>query len=854
MNITIQDFLSKRLFNLIVLLIFCCGAAYSQNKLTIVEGIIRDAETKEALPFVSVQFDGTTTGVFSDGDGHYRISTRNNVSTISVSFMGYNKITIPIVKGEKSKEDILLIPDGVKLDDVVVKPKKEKYSKKNNPAVELIKKVIANKDKNSPRNQDYYQYEEFERMLVALDDFKPNQGVFKRMKFLPQYMDTSLIDSKPILPISVRETVTSVYYRKDPKFERRIIEAHNVSGIDQVIETESLDAIINETFKDISIFDDKIQFLFRDFIGPLSSSSAVDFYKWYLNDTVDIANERFVRLDFAPFNSQDASFTGSIYISLDGDYGVRRAELKTPKRINVNFVDLLVVKQDFIRVAPNLWLPEEQTMGMDMSVFGFGKAYVEKTRTYSKIELNTPEPAVYNLEAPTSYALNFDKRTDNYWQDIRLKTNKKNHQMGEMVEDMHSVFLLNAVLKTANTFWTGYIPTSKDEEKNKLNIGKVSSFYSYNSTEGNRFRLTLATTKNFHPRLHLYGYAAYGTRDNKFKYSGEFTWTFKDIRKVKEEFPKNNLTITHQYDLNSLGQKYTQMDRDNILYSFSSSKNSRLTYNRLTEIKYEKEYYNGFLFKVTGLTSKERPAGDLKFEKRDDHGNKYEIGKISTTEGEVAFRYAHDEKFFQHGRDRYRIPAPRMEFDLAHRVSFDNFLGGEYNYNKTTLSVIKDFWMGQYGKLRTNVTAGHIWGKAPFPYLLTPNANTSFTIQRGTFYQLDPLEFVHDTQLTWELYYHMEGWLFNRIPLLKRLKLREVFAFRGVKGYLSKKNNPLYNNDMIILPEHTSTTYGAPYMECNIGIENILGCLRVDYVRRLNYLDHPDAKKGGFRISFDVRF
>jgi len=821
---------------------------------TIVKGVVRDEVTREKLPFVTVRFDKTSSGTFSDEDGEYRISTRERRVRVTAALLGYKPYTFTVHPGVTTTMDILLEPEDQQLKEVVVRPGKEKYSKKNNPAVELIKKVIANKDSTNITALNYYQYKEYERMFFAFNDFKPEKGMFKRFDFIPNYMDTSMIDKKPILPFSVRERISDVFYRKDPKSNKRIVNAYHIQGVDQDFETDGLDAVLKEVFKDISIFDNSVTMLFYEFISPLSTHSAVNFYRWYLSDTVTIDNDRYVKLDFAPFNSRDIGFTGNLYISLDSMYAVKRAVLRTPKKMNVNFVQELIIQHDFYKTKDNKWLPLEEKTAIDLSMLDALKLYIDKTRRYENFVANKPMDPVFVLTAPEVFEKDYEKRTKEYWAQNRPPKYQKDYKMDQMMEDINKVVLFKVLLNTGKIIASAYIPTSKDEEKNKLDIGTVPTFYSYNKLEGNRLRLTLATTKNFHPNLFLYGYGAYGTRDNKFKYYGEATWAFGKVKKHKDEFPRNNFMVAYKYDVNTLGQRYTQAERDNIMMSLAPRSNQKLTYNRQTQVAYEKEYYNGFSFKLSGQTFSETPAGSLLFEKMDENGDIYRVGKIRTTEAMLALRFAPGEKFFQQRRKRHSITSKKFIMNLTHTIAFDGFLGGEYHYNKTSFSVFKNFWVAPYGKIILSAQAEKIWGETPFPFLITPSANNSYTIQRGNYYLIEPLEFVHDSQVSWEIYYHMGGWLFNRIPLLKYLKWREVFGFRGFIGDLSDKNNPRNNRNLLLFPQATFTTRSQPYMEYNVGIENIFKFFRVDYVRRINYLDHPDVDKDGFRISFEFSF
>lgn len=842
-----------RLCSLLLFTFMLSSFAFSQ-RMTTIKGTIKDSLTDERLPFVTVQFDNTTIGVFSDTDGEFKLSNNSNKTYVTVSFLGYKSKKIAIPVGKTTDIHILLQPESQSLQEIVVKPKKEKYSKKDNPAVELIRKVIAHKKENNITSRDQYQCKEYERIFFALNDFKPDQAQFKRYKFIPNYVDTSIIDNKAILPVSVRERVSASYYRKDPKIERKIVGAYHIQGIDQAIDTEGVDAIIAETFKDVSIFDDEITLLFHDFVGPLSEHRSIGFYKWYINDTIDVDGTQCIHMSFAPFNARDVGFTGNLFVVNDSTYAVKRAILKTPKKMNINFVDELVIHHEFQKKDSNQWVPQEYKMAIDLTMFEAVKFYVDKTQTFEDFEFDVLADSVYQLSDPIMYEKNYLKQSREYWVENRPQSHQKDYKMDEMIQDMRKIFLFRALLDAGNIISTGSIPLNKDPDINKLDIGTLPTFYSYNSIEGNRFRLTLSTTNNFHPNLSLYGYGAYGTRDGVMKYYGEATWSFKKNKKHKDEFPKNNLTVAYKYDLNNLGQRFTQAERDNILMSLKSSNNEKLTYNRQVQIKYDREYHNGFSFNILTQVFDERPAGSLLFEKMSDLGIKYRIKDLRSTELTLGVRYSPDEKFFQQRRKRYPIPSQKTVLSLTNTKAFNDVFGGQFDYDKLSFVAYREQWIPPFGKLMINLRAEKIWGETPFPLLLTPSANNSFTIQKGNFNMINPLEFAHDSQVSLEVYYHMGGWFFNRVPFIKVLKLREVFGIRGFYGELSNTNNPEKNSNQLLFPQNTYTTNKAPYMEYNIGIENIFKLFRIDYVRRLNYLDHPDISKDGFRISFDLTF
>jgi len=854
MKVPVEKIFNVLRFTLIlILLLVCSNSAFTQT--TTVQGIVTDSVTGKAVEFATVRFEGTTIGKLTDETGRFTISNRTQNNILTVSLMGYETQTITVPKNTNTKLEVKLKAPGVQLGEIVVRPGKEKYSKKNNPAVELIKKVIQHKYDYLVTSQNYYMNDEHDKLVIGLNDYKTDRGLFKKMTFLNKYIDTSQIDDKPILPFSIRETLSNVYYRKEPKGTRRVVTAHRNEGIDQDMNTESIDGIIEELFKDINITDNRITLMMNDFVSPLSSAMSVDFYKWYIIDTIAIEDQKYINLGFVPFNTRDVGFMGNIYVKADSSYAVKRVSFRVPSKINVNYLDEMLVTQDFRQLTPDLWIPEKTLMAMDLSLYGLGRIYVERERTFENFIFNIPVDAAFQTEAPVVYLTDYKKREDEFWNKNRPVASNKDYKMNDMVDELRkSNKLIDITFKAATIFTSGYIATNKDEEKNKVDIGTTQTFYSYNHIEGNRLRLTASTTTKLHPHLFLYGYGAYGTKDSKFKYYGEATWAFNRKEYHKDEFPKRNLMIAYKYDLNALGQRFLQSERDNILMSLGSRRYNNMTYNRMTELSYIWEMYNGFSYSLYAKNFNETPAGNLKFETMGEDGNIVPLRNMQTTEVGATLRWALKEKFFQQRRKRRSLPSDGWIFSLSHAIGLKGVLGGDYSYHKTTLDIEKEFWLAPYGRIGFNLRGEKLWGTAPFPLLLSPNANSSITIQRGSFYNLRALEFINDEQLSWDISYLAGGWLFNRIPLINMLKLKEVIGFRGFWGHLSKRNDPANNPDLLIFPENVYRMTNEPYMEYSVGIQNIFQFFRIDYVRRINYLHHKDIDKSGFRISFEMAF
>ena len=399
---------SIRYITLLVLLQFVTGISvlYAQS-ITSASGIVRDSVSGEPLSYVSVMFENSTIGAMTDDDGAFSLQNDKGLTRLVVSSLGYDNKVVNLKAGQKNNAlNVLLRPTSFEIAEVVVKPKREKYSRKDNPAVELIKKVIEHKNDNRIEAKDEYQSEVYEKLSMSLDDFNPNlekNKFLKKFKFIKNYLDTSEFNGKPILTISVRETISDQYYRKHPKAEKTITKAKRQQGIDKTLDDGgAITANLEEIFKGVNIFDNNINILLNRFVSPLSSTLAVSYYKYYIMDTVDVAGDKCVDLAFVPVNSQSYGFTGRLYITLDGNYAVKKFLLNTPANINLNWVDKLRIEQEFKRMPDSTWvLANENTYVNFYIVKGAQQLYAHQLRNFDKYQFDVQNAdSIFGLLGP----------------------------------------------------------------------------------------------------------------------------------------------------------------------------------------------------------------------------------------------------------------------------------------------------------------------------------------------------------------------------------------------------------------------------------------------------------------------
>lgn len=833
---------------------------------TSASGIVKDSITGEPLPFVSVYFDGSTIGAMTDDNGTFTLQNNQGYTKLAAASLGYDTKFIDLKPGKKNDNlEVLLKPTAFEISEVVVKPKREKYTRKDNPAVELIKKVIAHKNDNQIEAKPEYQTEVYEKLSLSLDNFNPNldkNKFLKKFKFIKNYLDTSEFNGKPILTVSVRENLSDFYYRKSPKAEKTIVRAKRMQGIDKTLDDGGgITSNLEEIFKSINIFDNNIPILLNRFVSPLSSTLATTYYHYYIMDTLDVGGDKCVDLAFVPANSESYGFTGRLYITLDGNYAVKKVLLNTPANINLNWVDKLRIEQEFKQMPDSTWvLDQENTFVNFYVVKGTQQLYAHQLRNYDNYNFNVQNAdSVFGLLGALHVLPEATAQPDTFWTHNRpIPLKEKEDALKDLLGQLRKVPAFNAIIKTAEILITGYIPTANDKKVTKFDFGPMNTTFSANHLEGFRMRVGGMTTANLNPYWFASGYLAYGTNDRKIKYNLKLTHSFTKKEYHEGENPVNNLSFIQEYDVYTPGQDFLFTSKDNIFVAWKVGEPvTKMQYIRKSVLQYEKEWLNGLTWKSWIMNQNNEAAGTLQYIKRDESGNLYHIKDFTTSEIGTQLRFAPGERAYngRSGKESvFNLSKDAPVFKLSHQLGIKGVLGGDYNYNHTEISAEKRIWLSSFGHIDAQIKAGKVWDKEPFPLLILPNTNQSITIQPEAFHMMNALEFVTDQYVSFNATYYLKGWILNRIPGIKWLRLREVLSFNMIYGGLTDKNNPTLTPGLFLLPDGTQPLGSTPYMECSVGLENIFKILRIDYYRRLTYLDHPDIKKGGIRIALRFTF
>ncbi len=806
----------------------------SQNvdaQLTKVRGKITDSKTKSPLPFVNIAFKGTTIGTITDFKGNYFIETRHPSDVLEVSYMGYKTQSFKVNKNVFQTINVELETENINLQEVIVKAGE-------NPAHRIFRKIIANKQKNNPSKIETYQYEVYNKMEIDInnidDEFK-QQKVFKHFQFVFDYVDTSVVTGKSYLPAFITETLSDYYYQKNPKKEKEIIKASKISGV----ENENISKFTGQMYFDVNIYDNYIDLFGKNFISPIAKFGLM-YYKYYLIDSLYIDNKWCYQISFKPKRKQELTFTGDFLVH-DTTFAIKKAKIRIAEDANINFVNDFVANLEYSRVNNKVWFLTKQKLFVDFNISDQSTGFFgRKTTIYRNIVINQLKNDIFFNKNATQETITLEGSLDRdteYWQKIRYeKLSQKEESIYNMIDSVKEVPVFKTFVDIVTLFVTGYYV------RNNFEYGPYYTFFSFNPIEGNRIKLGGRTSNKFSANLMLTGHLAYGVKDDRFKYGLGFLYMLSTK-------PRVSVGGSYQHDIEQLGKSQNAFLQDNILSSVLAREyNKKLT--MVNELKgfYEKDWYQGFSNKLivnhrTVFSTKYVPFMHI------NNGiDTINYNTLVSSEITLSTRFAYNEKFVsgQFLRTSLGTNYPILNFDLT--AGLKNVFRSDYEYYKVHLSVEHEFPVNPFGRFRYLVNAGKYFGKTPYTFLQLHEGNETYAFDDYAFNMMNYYEFVSDEYASLYAEHHFDGFFFNRVPLFRKLKWREVVEGKALIGRLDEKNR-----DVIVFPE-TLSGLSKPYFEVGAGVENILKIIRIDAMWRLSYLDNPDIPKFGLRAKLQIEF
>lgn len=817
---------------LLLLLTFFSFSAMAQ--VTKVRGKVTAASTGEPIPFVNVYFKGTTIGTSTNLDGIYSIETRYASDSVAASSVGYITEVKPVEKNRFQQIDFSLPPAYTNLSEVVIKAGE-------NPADIILRKVIANRDQNNSEKLDYYQFEAYTKISLDANNltekFK-SRAILKPFQFIFDFVDTSAVTGKSYLPVFMSETISELYYRSSPKTRREVITASRISGISN----QSISQLLGDMVQQVNIYDNYITLFLKNFISPIAGTGLLS-YKYYLTDSSLIDNQWCYKLVFKPRRKQEFTFVGNMWIH-DTTFAVKQFEMQIAEDANINFINELVLKQEFTLVDERFWMMSKDELISDFNVSARDSAknigfFGNKTTTYRNFVINQPkEKEFYSSPVITSIKKNADDRSEEFWTAARHENlTERESKIYVMIDTLKTLPVFNTWVDIIQMVASGYYV------RGKMEWGPYMSTYSYNQLEGHRFRISGRTSNEFSTKLMLHGYVAYGLNDKQIKYGTGFIY-------MLGKNPRRVLSLRTKHDIEQLGQSQNAFREDFLLASlFRRNPADKLSLIQEYEGFYEHEWFNGLSNTLSINQRNIWSSGRVPFSLQCEDGDCLkQTNVLHTTEIGFKTRLALREKFVMGEFERVSLGGKWPVFELNYAYGIPGLFSGDFEYHRAQLSIKHWFNVLSWGWSRYGIEAGKIWGKAPYPLLKIHPGNETYVYDETAFNLMNYYEFVSDQYLSFYYTHHFVGAFLNKVPLLRKLKWREVAHVKGVIGNVSKQNL-----NYSALPKGTYTT-GKPYFEAGMGIENIFRIFRVDATWRLSYFDHPDITKFGIFVSMQLDF
>ena len=828
--------MTKRIIFSILFLVFAVTTAFSQTK---VSGIIVDKKN-EPIPFANVIFQGSSEGIVSNEDGRFYLESQKDYTTIEVSFMGYVTREVTLTKKVTYEMKIVLNEEEV-LKEVVVYT--GKTSKKNNPALDILRKIWERRRKNGLKMFNQYEYEKYEKVefdMNTIDSAYMKNKIFKGMEFIFDQVDTSRITGKTYLPIFINEAISDVYGDNVKNKTKEILKANRNSGIEN---GDMVNTFIKDLYNDFDIYDNYLVFFDKPFTSPLSRTG-IDVYNYVLSDSAYIDDKWCYNILFYPRRKNELTFKGNFWVN-DSTFAIKNISMAVTKSANINWVKEIYIEQDFEVLNDSVFLLTRDHM---MSDFALRKkeeskgVYGKRTTLIKNHKFNQEKPDKFYKEEVNFIDNSVYARTDEFWNENRFeKLNKDEAGIYKMLDTLKTVKKFKQIYNLVSILGSGYI------EFNNFDYGPIYSTFGYNDVEGIRLRVGGRTYFGRNDPWRIQAYTAYGFDDNKFKYGISGKWMIDK---------KNRLIIAggNRRDVEQIGASLTTTN-DILGRSFASSSlfasgnNGKLTNINLSNLSIEIEPIKNFTVQ-TGFSYRtlESASDTFSLDYYTDETRTTTKSDVKQAEINLQLEFMPKRKTIGYGVERMSVTSPFSRVFVNYSQGFKGLANSDFDYQRLQLYYKQPLIIGPIGQTNFITEMGKTFGEVPLGLMSIIPGNQSYFQIENTFSNLNFYEFVADEYVTLQWEHNFQGKLFSRIPGMRKLNWREIIGIRGVYGSFTEENRLLNASGLTyISPE-------KPYWEYGFGIGNIFKVFRLDCSWRGNYKDLPEANNFTIKGSFGFYF
>nr|WP_155212184.1 DUF5686 and carboxypeptidase-like regulatory domain-containing protein [Fulvivirga aurantia] len=810
--------------------------AFAQQ--TVITGKVTDANTGDPVPFANVVFAGTTNGTTTDFDGRYTIQTNQTVDSVRASYVGYITKTKAIESGVSQIIDFQLEEDVISLQEVV-------FVAGENPAFEIMRNVIANKDNNNKRSLEAYEYETYTKIEIDVDNITDKFRNKKIMRKITSVLDSvdriAGEDGKPILPIFISESLSEYHFRNNPKLQHEKILKTKITGVG--VEDGTLVAqFIGSSFQEYNFYQNWLNIVGKEFVSPVADGWKL-YYEYDLTDSAFVGDHFCYQLDFFPKSDQDLAFKGTMWITKDG-YAIKQMDATVAPNANLNYVEKIKIQQELEPTDAGPWIPSKNRVLLDIGEVTDNMAGVlAKFYTSNKnIKVNQPQDQKFYAR-PIEVAEDFKVGSnDDYWNSHRHEplsdTEISVYNMIDTLKNIPVVKTYTEILKIAIN---GYFKAGP------IDVGPYLSVYANNTIEGNRFQLGGRTNIDFSNRWVFGGYLAYGTEDDRYKYQGR-------VRYIASRDIWTTIDLQYTNDIDQVGLAAEDLLGNSIFLTATRfGELVRPYYYEQGKVSFQRQLFKGYRQTISGRYRSFKPLFNFAYYENPETTDGPISDDIETAEVTVEARYAKDEVFVQNDNDRISLGTLKWPiFTLRYTRGIAGILGSEFNYNKVSLNIQKDVKMGFFGTSSVSLTGEYIFETLPYPLLKAHIGNESMFYTTAAYNLMNFSEFVSDRYVELRYLHRFQGFILNRIPLMKKLKWRLIASADVVYGRLSEENqNILSPVDLNGNPTDPIGFFDdRPYVEVGYGVENVFKVLWIEFFHRLTFLDKPDVNNFGVKLSF----
>jgi hypothetical protein len=810
-----------------------------------------DSLTHQPIANASISTPNGHRGVLTDSAGHFHFYTDKDIPKLLISASGYKSVSL------STRDELVLVYLSKKftvLQDVVIKSKPGRYRNKNNPAVELIRKVIANKERNGPGADAYESYHQYEKTRLLLDNVPKlmiNNFLIKKYHFLFDNKDTVIVPGRSLIPVYIEEVSSEKFYRKKPHATKKVVLGHKSVDYGEFLDMKGISGVINRLYEDINLYDNNIDAFTMQFISPIADL-APTFYMYFIRDTIVENGVKLVKLYFTPRNPEDLLFRGTMYITLDGNYAIRKVEMGVSKHVNLNYIREFKITQDFEKGPNDHYYLANSDMVALLAPFSRSIGMVGERLVTADQYHNLPlaDAAFNGPEVDSIHQV--EGRPDSFWvADRPVPLSGTEARTYANTDSLVKLKSYHRLMDYATAFTAGY------KSAGKIDVGPIGSFYTFDPVEGQRLKVGGRTTPRLNTRWYGESYVAYGTKDNRWKYYGSGTYAFNN--KSIYTFPLHYLQVSYMDEARSLGAENAFAVANNFFTSFNHGDNSKWLYSHILRVNYIQEFSSHFSYTLGMKYWEQQPTGSLNYLYEPAPDQFDTVPRLTTGEINASIRWAPHETFVQNKAGRSDIINKYPIITLQYAKGIQGLFGGQFNYDALHLNIYKRVYLSAFGYSDVTFDAGWLGGNLPFPLLIIHPGNPSYFYSETAYNLMNVGEFVSDHYAGLDIDHFFNGFFFNKIPGFKHLRLREVIAGKILYGGLRNENNPAVNPEQMRFPltDGVLSTYslGAkPYVEASAGIYNIFTIFRLDVVKRFTYLQHPNVSGVGLRISSNFNF